>query len=100
MEKDPGLDAETLKNHLKQSGYEQEIDDILNESVYVHASFCSPAAKDEDVTSKWIAYWKDGSAAGLEKEIQNGWKKAYKDSSEDEEEKLRHLLAIRSSGDA
>ena len=52
------------------------------------------------MTEKWLAYWKDGNAAGLEKEIQNGWKKAYLDSSEEDEEKLRHLLTIKSSGDA
>ncbi len=97
---DDEASAEYLKEKIKNSGYSQEIDDICNESVYVHASFCSPAAKDDDVTGKWLAYWKDGSAAGLEKEIQNGWKKAYLDSSEEDEEKLRHLLTVKSSGDA
>ncbi len=97
---DDEASAEYLKEKIKNSGYSQEIDDICNESVYVHASFCSPAAKDDDVTGKWLAYWKDGSAAGLEKEIQNGWKKAYLDSTEEDEEKLRHLLTVKSSGDA
>ncbi len=97
---DDELSAEELREKIKNSGYSQEISDICNESVYVHASFCSPTAKEEDVTEKWLAYWKDGNAAGLEKEIQNGWKKAYLDSSEEDEEKLRHLLTIKSSGDA
>lgn len=92
-------DGVVFAETLKKSGYTQEIDDICNESVYVHASFCSPTAGDEDVTSKWLSYWKDGSDAGLEREIQNGWKKAFLDSSEEEEEKLRHLLSMRSSGE-
>lgn len=96
---DGDLSADELKDKIKKSGYAQEIDDICNESVYVHASFCSSAARDDDVTNKWIAYWKDGNAAGLEKEIQNGWKKAYLDSSEEDEEKLRHLLAMKSAED-
>ncbi|MGH1456880.1 MAG: DNA primase [Alphaproteobacteria bacterium] len=85
--------------NLKNSGYSQEISDICNESVYVHASFSSPSAREEDITGQWLEYWRDGNAAGLEKEIQNGWKKAYLDSSEEDEERLRHLLESKSSGD-
>lgn len=85
--------------HLKNSGFAQEIDDICNESVYVHASFSSPSAKREDVLSKWLAYWNDGNAAGLVEEIQNGWKAALEGASEDEEERLRNLLKIKVSGE-
>lgn len=91
------IKADKLLDKLKKSGYSQEISDICNESVYVHASFCSPFANESDVTAKWLAYWKDGNGAGLEKEIQSGWKKAYLDSSEEDEEKLRHLLMMNSS---
>ena len=82
--------------HLKNSGHSQEIGDICNESVYVHASFCSPSAQSEDVQSRWLEYWKDGNAAGLEREILNGWKNAV---SEDEEEKLRNLILMNALSD-
>lgn len=90
----PNRGRDNLLAELEKIGLSKEIRDILNESVYVHASFCSPTACEGEVESKWIAYWNDGNAAGLENEILNGWKRAYQDSSEEEEEKLRHLLAM------
>ncbi len=86
---------EKLVSHLENEGYAQEIRDICNESVYVHASFCSPSANEENILSKWLEYWNDYSAAGLEEEIHDGWKRAYVDSSEQEEEKLRSLLSVK-----
>lgn len=87
-----------VMEYLKKSGYAQEIGDICSESVYVHASFCSPSA-GEDVQSQWLEYCKDGNAAGLDEEIQDGWKRAYNASSEEDEERLRTLVQIRTSSD-
>ncbi len=89
------IKREELIVHLENEGYAQEIRDICNESVYVHASFCSPSANEENILSKWLEYWNDYSAAGLEEEIHDGWKRAYLDSSEQEEEKLRSLLSVK-----
>lgn len=88
-------DRDMVIEHLRDIGFLQEIGDICKESVYVHASFCSTSAKGEDVQSKWLEYWSDGNEAGLEEEIQSGWKRAFMDSSEEEEEKLRNILSSR-----
>ena len=91
-------DAErvNLIDHLEKTGFSQEIRDICNESVYVHASFCSPSADKGNIQSRWLGYWNDCNDAGLEEEIQNGWKRAYFDSDEKEEDKLRSLLSMKS----
>ncbi len=95
LSSEPESTREKLIHHLENEGYSQEISDICNESVYVHASFCSPSANEENILSKWLEYWNDYSAAGLEEEIHDGWKRAYLDSSEQEEEKLRSLLSAK-----
>ncbi len=92
-------DSKNLIDHLEKTGFSQEIRDICNESVYVHASFCSPSADKEDIQSRWLGYWNDCNEAGLDEEIQNGWKRAYLDSNEKEEEKLRSLLLMKSKED-
>ncbi len=96
---DPVIDRLVLLGQLENAGFAQEIGDICNESVYVHASFCSASAKDEDVQSLWLEYWSDGNEARLEEEIQNGWKRAFVDSNEEEEVRLRDLLYEKRSGE-
>ncbi len=89
------VSRESLVLQLENEGYSQEIRDICNESVYVHASFCSPSANEENILSKWLEYWNDYSTAGLEEEIHDGWKRAYMEASEQEEEKLRTLMSVK-----
>lgn len=90
-------DRKNLIDHLENAGFFQEMGDICNESVYVHASFCSPSANKEDIQSKWLEYWNDCVSAGLDEEIQNGWKRAFFDSDEAEEEKLRSMLVMKTN---
>lgn len=52
-------DRASLIEGLINGGFGEEINDILDESVYVHASFCSPRAPTESVASCWIAFWRD-----------------------------------------
>ena len=87
-----------LRQELENSGFSKETGDICRESVYVHASFCSPSANKENIQSKWLEYWNDCKSAGLEEEIQNGWKRAYFDSDENEEQKYKALLSINAKG--
>jgi len=85
-----------LIESLRQKGYAQEISDICNESVYVHASFCSQKANQGEVQAQWLKYWNDGNDSGLGQEIQNGWKRV---SNEEDEEKLRNLYFMKTSRD-
>lgn len=89
------VDRQKVREHLENEGFSKEIGDICKESVYVHASFCSPSTEEKDVQSKWLEYWNDINSVGLGEEIQNGWKRAFLDSDEKEEEKLRGLLSGR-----
>ena len=94
---DPNSDRKNLIDHLENAGFFQEMGDICNESVYVHASFCSPSANKENIQSRWLEYWNDCVSAGLDEEIQNGWKRAFFDSDEAEEEKLRSMLVMKTN---
>lgn len=98
LNEEPDIPRENLLEMLKNEGFMQETGDILNESVYVHASFCSPSANRDEVEEKWLAYWKDGHAMGLEKEIKSGWKPAFDAGSREEEEKLSHLVTSSETG--
>lgn len=55
----PLTERDKLQEALVQSGFQEEINDILSESVYVHASFCGPRALPETVASCWLAFWRD-----------------------------------------
>ena len=94
---DSNISGEDLKKQLENAGFLKEIDDICHESVYVHASFCSPRAKEQDIESKWLQYWNDGQHAALGQEIRNGWKTA---SNEDDENRLRAMLSFTSDEQA
>ncbi|MGN7438840.1 MAG: DNA primase [Alcanivorax sp.] len=91
------VERKNLVDHIENAGFFQEIGDICNESVYVHASFCSPSANKENIQSRWLEYWNDCVSAGLDEEIQNGWKRAFFDSDEAEEEKLRSMLVMKTN---
>lgn len=93
----PALSREALIENLKNFGLDQVIDDILKESVYVHASFCAPSANSDVVEGLWLAYWKDTHDQGLWREIQSGWRRAYDADSAEEEERLKAMVAIRAS---
>ncbi|MCB1531542.1 MAG: DNA primase [Alphaproteobacteria bacterium] len=99
LSNDPTLDSSALKNHLKQIGFEQEMGDILSESVYVHAAFSSPRYDVEMVETKfreWISEIEQRDWT----EIKDGWKSAFHSSNEDEEDRLRELIQVKASDHA
>lgn len=93
---DRPLDSAALRHNLELQGFQQEIDDILNESVYVHAAFCRPANRsDSDEAHRaqsWLEFWRTMSGQTYAEEIKAGWKQA---ANEEDEEKLRNLLRIK-----
>ncbi len=91
---EPITKHDILLEKLKNLGFTQEIGDICSESVYVHASFCSPSAKQEDVQSQWLEYYNDGNAVGFGEEIKKGWQSA---SSDEDAKRLMDLLYATSS---
>ncbi|MCB1681662.1 MAG: DNA primase [Rhodospirillales bacterium] len=55
---DSNIGSAQLIPLLESRGFTEEMHDILSESVYVHASFCSPRARKEDVARDWMSYWR------------------------------------------
>lgn len=96
---DPTLDSEALCNHLKDIGLGAETGDILSESVYVHAAFAAPRAAPENVAQQWTAFWQGAEERGLLQEIRQGWKAAFRTGSEEDEDKLRHMMHMRKTGE-
>ncbi len=89
---EPDLNRDSLCNHLISQGFEKEISDILNESVYVHARFASPGVEAESVTGKWMELWDAVQERGARHEIKQGWKQAFEESSEETEDKMRYII--------
>ncbi len=54
---EPTLDSGALINHLKQAGYEPELDTLLSDSVYIHAGFARPGAEYAVAIRGWRAFW-------------------------------------------
>ncbi len=96
LSEDPTINSDILLEQLKNLSFTQEIGDICNESVYVHASFCSPSAGREDIQSDWLEYYDDGNAAGFKEEIKKGWLYA---SSDEDAQRLKELLYMKVSDD-
>ena len=97
LEENVDINREDLCLYLKQKGFVQEIGDILNESVYVHAAFALPCVNSDDtnlenIVSKWLDVLNSIQERGLQNEIKQGWKDAFYHSNEDEEEKLRNIV--------
>ncbi len=97
--RDAALDSAALCNHLMESGFEKEMGDILSESVYVHAAFVAPQAEPAAVCEKWLSLYDAIHGQGLKKEIQTGWRKAFDSANEDEEKRLKSLIAGQVSGE-
>jgi DNA primase len=95
---DSGLDREGLKAHLRDAGMEKEVDDILSESLYVHAGFAAPAADPTTVSARWLEWWHDMKGKALDAETKAGWSAALDTGSADEEEKLRNIYHMRKKG--
>lgn len=96
---EPGLDAMTLQNHLKERGFEDELAMVLSEAVYVHAGFARVTASSEDTMGGWRdtmdtlqrkAVWQELRAAGAV---------LGQDMSPENEERLRALHDVHKGTD-
>ncbi|MBU0799710.1 MAG: toprim domain-containing protein, partial [Alphaproteobacteria bacterium] len=86
-----GLDAEGVLNHLKERGFEDELDLVLSESVYVHAAFARPRAESEKTLQGWretIVFLQKKSVA---QELKAAGAMLGQDMSEENEQRWRTL---------
>ena len=104
MESDETLDSEGLRTKLTQNGFEQEIDDICSESVYVHAAFSRIRACDAIGEGQALQQWREIyhglQGDTLDQEVKRGWQKAFENSSEEEENVLKDMIRIKRSDTA
>lgn len=103
MEDEAPLDRAEFQLRLRACGFAQELDDILNESVYVHAGFCRPesdsgAAETVD-PGPWRLVLADFLASGHEREMRQEWRDVLLNASGDDEEKLMGMMRARQTGE-
>ncbi len=92
---DPDLDADGLKTHLLEHGFEPELRLLLSESVYTHASFAREAAEVELALVGWKAAWAKMQEAKAQEELDQAilaWKQ---DPSDENEIRVRELRKMR-----
>lgn len=101
LEKEPELESDALRSILESEGFGKEIDDILNESVYVHAAFSRKGAfqpeKEAEILKQWRTIYQALEAQGSKNEVRQGWKQAFENSSEEEENILKEMINIKRS---
>ncbi len=51
------LDAEGLRTHLMEQGFEEVLTRILSDAVYIHAGFAKPQTPEDDVRQGWLEAW-------------------------------------------
>ncbi len=49
----PGIDSDGLRNHLINSGFEDDLKGVLSEAVYTHAAFSHPNTDPQKVMEGW-----------------------------------------------
>lgn len=98
---DDTLDFQALQRHLTAHGFEQEMHDILNESVYVHAAFARPGAADSpgeaEFGKNWLSLYASLQGHGENGQVRAQWQEAFETSDEEQESRLRDLVRIRGS---
>ncbi len=101
LNEDASLDTEGLCAKLEFQGFEKERDDILNESVYVHAAFARQGAfaslGESHMQKQWLSYYEGLQGQGLNEEVKAGWKSAFESSNEQQEDRLRDMVRIKGS---
>lgn len=87
-----GLDSKALQRQIKDGNCAEQLDDILSSRTYIHAKFCAPGQDPAEVKEKWQRLLKEIQSGTVKGEIQKGWKHAFQNADEQEENRLRTLL--------
>ncbi|MCF8496430.1 MAG: DNA primase [Alphaproteobacteria bacterium] len=98
-EENTGIGPDGLRDCLIRAGFEKDMDDILNESVYVHASFARPEAVFSEMRPLLLAWLSDMLERGGEG-VYRDWQRAFADSSTADEDRIRERIALAAGGGA
>ena len=89
---EPALDSEALQSHLKRKGFAPELDHVLHQGIYTHASFARPGAPPEKI----LAGWRDTLRFMHKRTVWNEVRQAGRELATDfTEENEQRLLGIR-----
>lgn len=91
------LDSEGVRNHLKEQGFEKELDLLLSRAVLLHAWFARPDTEDQDVLSGWNEI---RSALEREKVFQEKLKSGKALAGDFSEESEKKMLALHRNHEA
>ncbi|MBX2834849.1 MAG: DNA primase [Micavibrio sp.] len=98
------IEITSFHNILRSKGFAEEMDDILGESVYVHAAFCRPGAIErlghDVVRGKWQEIYNQRNVSVTGHEVRSGWVKAVLESDSEQENRLMDCLKQGSSDSA
>ena len=93
LNEDPDLDSEGLCRQISTRGFEREMKVILSPSTYMHGQFSAPSDLDPAfIQEKWLKVWAMSKQKDLDKEVKEGWANAFRNSNEDDENKIRSLI--------
>ncbi len=87
----PELDAAALKTHLSGQGLGEQMQLILNESVYTHAPFARVSEDDGAVVTAWRDAWRKMQALEEERDIRQAKIAFQEDMSEENEARWQNM---------
>lgn len=88
-----GLDRDGLHHHLNNLGHKQFLNDIVCESIYIHAAFTRPM-RDSQEAGDGLRAWLGERHARDWTEIQEGWSRAFALGSEKDEKIVADKIAV------
>lgn len=94
-----GLDSETVKNHLKDQGYETELRSVLSESIYTHAGYFRPHMEIEGVKAKWHEFMADISRMAWKEDFKKTGQELAGNFTAETWEKLKALYDTNHNND-
>lgn len=95
----PELDGPALRTHLLTQGFEQELGQILSDSVYTHASFSRPSDDTGAALSAWREAFKAMQTQTAQGDLEMAKIAMREDPSEENENRLKMLREIRGNSD-
>ena len=96
----PDLDADGLKNHLNETGFEDDLKLLLSDKIYTHASFAKPS-KDVGITlNLWREAWKSMELQDVKGDIDMAIRAMKENPNEENENRLKALRDIRKAQDS
>lgn len=93
------LDAAALRNHLSEQGYGGELERVLSETIYTHASFARPSGDPGAVLAAWRDAWNVMQEQLSQSDLAQAKRAMNEDLSRDNEMRWESLIKIPKGSD-